>query len=224
MTGSIRNLFFILSVVLTVGPGIVPEAHGVITSNPLLPPDTGAYLSKQQITTYTAPGLDIIATEHLFDPLAATAVRTQVGADELETFDSIFTADFNIFLAGSTSVSSIGELTGPASILTHQKWDTTTGSFDSEILSMELAGQVEGISLLIRESPSLLSLGQTLISDIGGGLYSIESFFDVFTELSVDGGATWIPANDSIRMVLVIPEPATIAILALGALMMSRKH
>ncbi|HIJ67491.1 MAG TPA: PEP-CTERM sorting domain-containing protein, partial [Planctomycetes bacterium] len=44
------------------------------------------------------------------------------------------------------------------------------------------------------------------------------------TELSVDGGATWIPANDSIRMVLVIPEPATIAILALGALMMSRKH
>ena len=37
-------------------------------------------------------------------------------------------------------------------------------------------------------------LGQISILDIGGGLYEIGGFFDVYTELSVDGGQTWIQA------------------------------
>ncbi|MDP6547194.1 MAG: PEP-CTERM sorting domain-containing protein, partial [Phycisphaerae bacterium] len=55
------------------------------------------------------------------------------------------------------------------------------------------------------------------VIDLGGGLYHIDSFFDVFTELSVDGGANWIPSVGSARMVLV-PEPGTLALLALGGL------
>jgi hypothetical protein len=70
---------------------------------------------------------------------------------------------------------------------------------------------------MIRESPTLASTGQTSIADLGGGLYRIDSFFDIFTELSVDGGSTWMPATSSVRMDLkMVPEPSSAALLLLG--------
>jgi hypothetical protein len=69
---------------------------------------------------------------------------------------------------------------------------------------MSLLGDIPGVGTVeIRESPAIASEGQTIITDIGGGLYHIDSFFDVFTELSVDGGQSWIAATDSVRMELV---------------------
>ena len=50
-------------------------------------------------------------------------------------------------------------------------------------------------------------------------MYQIDSFFDIFTELSVDGGATWIPADTSSHVDLVpVPEPSTLALLGFGAI------
>ena len=75
---------------------------------------------------------------------------------------------------------------------------------------------------MIRESPTLQSTGQVTIADIGGGLYQIDSFFDVFTELSIDGGATWMPGTE-VRggpayagHVTLVPEPASVSLLAAG--------
>jgi hypothetical protein len=69
-------------------------------------------------------------------------------------------------------------------------------------------------------------LGKTSVTDIGGGMYHIDSFFDVFTELSLDGGASWIPSNmgsdgqsHPTRVYLGgIPEPASIALVVIGLL------
>ena len=58
-----------------------------ITSNPDLPPDTGVYVSPEQVTLdYTGAALQIFATNLISDPIAETAVRTRIGVDELETF------------------------------------------------------------------------------------------------------------------------------------------
>jgi hypothetical protein len=46
----------------------------------------------------------------------------------------------------------------------------------------------------IRESPMLPSLGETTVRAIPGA-YAISSFFDIFTELSTDGGTTWTPST-----------------------------
>jgi hypothetical protein len=67
-----------------------------------------------------------------------------------------------------------------------------TRFFDTEMLQLDISGG----PLLIRESPTRPSLGKTSITDLGGGLYQIDSFFDVFTELSLNGGATWLPSTD----------------------------
>ena len=92
-----------------------------------------------------------------------------------------------------------------------------TGTFATEIISMSLSGNVGGTAVSVRESPTLGSTGQTTITDLGGGMYDIDSFFDVFTELSVNGGPFMADMTGPARMTLV-PEPATMGLLAIGGL------
>jgi hypothetical protein len=86
-----------------------------------------------------------------------------------------------------------------------------TGVFSTEMVQMNMTGP----GFMIRESPTRQSTGQTTITAIGGGRYHIDSFFDVFTDLSIDGGNTWIPSTTSNRMTLV-PEPSSIALVGMG--------
>ena len=84
---------------------------------------------------------------------------------------------------------------GPANVtvqvcFTHQNGPTRF--FDTEMLQLD----IQGGPLLIRESPTLQSTGKTAITNLGGS-YQIDSFFDIFTELSVDGGQTWHPSTDA---------------------------
>src|SRR5205807_2775271 len=80
-----------------------------------------------------------------------------------------------------------------------------TRYFDTEMLSLSLQGL--GGNILFRESPTLPSLGKLrespTLQSTGQTAYRIGSFFDVFTELSLDGGQTWTPANDPITVTLV---------------------
>ena len=75
------------------------------------------------------------------------------------------------------------------------------------MLQMDLSGPN---GLMIRQSSSTASTGQTTISDIGGGQFQISSFFDVFTELSLDSGQTWTPSQQGTILTLApVPEPST---------------
>ncbi|HEY3394198.1 MAG TPA: hypothetical protein VGK58_15905, partial [Lacipirellulaceae bacterium] len=91
--------------------------------------------------------------------------------------------------------------------------------FDTELLALDLVGTspVRG-GFMLRESPTLSSTGVTRVE---GGCYGpvcpavvlpmrISSFFDVFTEISTNGGAAWTPARDNEAMhVVQLPEPAS---------------
>ena len=73
----------------------------------------------------------------------------------------------------------------------------TTKVYNTELLQLDLTGSSLPPGLLLRENPLLASNGELVVTDLGGGQYRMASFFDVFTEVSTDGGNTWLPSTTS---------------------------
>lgn len=70
-----------------------------------------------------------------------------------------------------------------------------------EMLALSLVSTVNP-AVRVRESPTLTSAGMmTLTSDGSGGAGTFDSFFDIFTELSLDNGGTWTPNPQSDHLV-----------------------
>ena len=91
--------------------------------------------------------------------------------------------------------------------------------FNTEMLQLDISGGNLPAGVMLRESPTQQSTGQTNVDDIGGGVFRISSFFDVFTELSIDGGNTWLPATGTVTLGST-PEPSTFVLLGLGGAML----
>jgi hypothetical protein len=94
-----------------------------------------------------------------------------------------------------------------------------TRNFSTEMTQLDVSGGSLPGGVLVRESPTFTSTGETSITDIGDGTYGIDSFFDVWPDLSIDGGMTWIPSAGPAAHMGLIPEPSSLALLGLGASM-----
>lgn len=90
------------------------------------------------------------------------------------------------------------------------------GFFETELVQMTLMGNTPLGPVTIQESPTLQSLGGTTITQIGPGQFQISSFFDIFTELSLDGGP-FIPQERGPSRVTLVPAPAALLLLGVGA-------
>lgn len=187
---------------------------GVNQNNPNLPPE-GVYLTPSDVhAMYSGGALNVVLSAVQHQPFAngnpGTAggpTRTPVngGMDVQEDFQSSIMGEVSINGGPNFPVSG----TGPVTVVSHGNGPlgSPTGTFNTEMLQMNLT---LGGGVMIRESPTLASLGQTKIQTIGGGNFHIDSFFDVFTELSLDGGGTWIPSTGSAHVNLVVPEPSSV--------------
>lgn len=171
----------------------LPQTAGVTTPAAMLPAPGSVYTAGDQTTTYPSPqtlNLEGLQLFPLGDPAPSIAIS---GADELATFEASLRA--TAMFGGQTSVV---ELRGTVETLAVGKANQTTGSWPTEIISMDLRGSLPGgPNLVIRESPTQSSGGQSTITDIGDGNFQIDSFFDIFTEVSFDDGNSWIPQAGS---------------------------
>ncbi|MDB6056632.1 MAG: hypothetical protein JWO95_476, partial [Verrucomicrobiales bacterium] len=94
-------------------------------------------------------------------------------------------------------------------IITVKPSSGSTGAsriFDTEMLQLEVSGGTLPAGVMLRESPTKASLGQTTIRQVGGG-FLIGSFFDVFTEMSMDGGTKWSAASALCVMEMIGSDP-----------------
>jgi hypothetical protein len=222
----------------TVASSALAHPGGLDTPSPDIPPVIvpGVYLSPLNVhALYSGPGLAIVLSMAEHQPFASQPPRyenCQPGSlvcDEHHQFNS--TLDALVSLNGSPAMPI--EMGGPVTTVAFLKGPANpTGTFDTEMLSMSLAGTVNTpggpMLVMIRESPTKASTGVTSITDIGPpgppvpvgppeDGYHIDSFFDVFTEISLDGGMSWIP-KAGLRGTRVnlqgVPEPSSILLLS----------
>jgi hypothetical protein len=93
---------------------------------------------------------------------------------------------------------------------------------EAEIMSMSapIHRAIPSGPIMIRESPTRASRGGCTLEDIagggGGGGYMVSSFFDIYIEVSTDGGQYWQESPEPMHMIGT-PEPTALALLGLGA-------
>jgi hypothetical protein len=136
---------------------------------------------------------------------------------------------FDIFLEVSTDGGGNWDLmTGQGEArVRFNLWPSVTGvlPMEAEIMFMSLpihrSIPTSGGEIMIRESPTRASGGGGSCTELGGGGgggggYMIDSFFDIFLEVSTDGGQNWGEGSEPIQMIGT-PEPATLCLLGVGA-------
>ncbi|MFA6187312.1 MAG: PEP-CTERM sorting domain-containing protein [Phycisphaerae bacterium] len=124
-----------------------------------------------------------------------------------------------------TEVSFTGALSGtytipvsPATVRYTNVYDVPPISqYATEMLSLNIGGP----GFILRESPTLASIGGTTIGTVPGG-FAIDSHFNVYLQLSTDGGLSWTEASSALS-VSTIPEPATLLLIGLGGLLLRGK-
>ncbi len=129
--------------------------------------------------------------------------RPPLGAAAFYVLDG--TAQCVLRVAGSPPVAAACPISAQV-IETHTYDDGAVRVFDTEMLKLNLGGGSFPAGVLIRESPTLPSKGKTSLRTQATG-FAIESFFDVFCEISLDGGANWSPSDGPVR--IVFPGPLT---------------
>ena len=187
----------------------------LITSTAGLPPHDGVYLGENVHQLYGGAALQFLLSLPQHKALV-DELKLKQGTDQQETFFSTLDANLEVLVNGLSVQNGPIQANGLTTTIVHGKIGNTTGAFNTEMLSLNLSGGTLPPGVMIRESPTLPSLGVTSVQDIGGGLYRIDSFFDVFTELSIDGGQTWMPSNNGSGHVTLVPEPTSMSLLAAG--------
>ena len=148
-----------------------------------------------RVTSVKLGGTERFEVDSFFDVFTELTLES----GQLYHIDSFFDVFTELSVPGLPPAPA--ELTGPVEVVVRPRAGTT-GLFDTEIVSMSLSGSAGPTPVIVRENPAPFSesLGGTEITDIGGGLYHIDSFFDVFTELSVDGGSSWSVGSPPAKM------------------------
>lgn len=188
--------------------------------------EPGTYSVLEEVRAEYEPQMAPCQTIAVGDPPSLIAAALDYPPGGLDEFPSGALLTLDVPGAGVTHVT----FNGPTTVRRSDPHDTDgDGRFEieTELLSLSLTGMGPGGPLLLRESPSRASLGR-IVQQASGVDFPADSFFDVFTELSMDGGQNWLPLEQPVRMQAVIntippvlayyrpPQPTAVPVIGPG--------
>lgn len=158
--------------------------------------DPGAFMPLALVSsTFNATGQDIVTTVS-YTGMLTTLTHAPLGP---------------ITLSGTMEQEVVG-----------RTFDTELGTWETDLVSLALSGPVLGHTLTVGLDPTTPSVGSTSVSSLSRTdlMFEIDSFFDVFVELSLDTPTPLHTQRGPIHAALVAPaavaEPGTLALMGLG--------
>ena len=202
---SMKKLSLIYSWVLLIaavclsGSSVMASAPQVFSADNSLPPLAGVYVSPALWHAAYAQGIIIRGVQH--DRFTQNLPVPPAGTTQTHSFGSALS--FEISHDGGLTYQPASGSANVSVDVTHSSDDADgTSHYDTEMTSMDLTATVSGgTTVKLRESPTLPSKGKSTMRPTSGG-YMVSSFFDIFTELSTDGGVTWLPAQQAAHVEL----------------------
>lgn len=184
----------------------------------LFPDPFGIYYSTTG-TGYLPPGGGLVTLEGITLSAPTGSIPPPVApATAVWAAGASFSAFTTMSFFGGPTLPSFNPGEPAAASITGLADTPPLHTYSTEMLSLNLGGLPFGA--MIRESPTLASTGGHTIVDTPP--FQITSFFDVFTELSLDSGATWIPATGPVH--IQNPEPGSLALIVCAAPLICRRR
>jgi hypothetical protein len=184
----------------------IPALAGMISPSPNMPPENGVYAAQDWIVYANGVFLRNVTLSHFTASYSPPAPGNTV----VHSFGALLDCDVS-WDAGLTWSHSSAPATE-----TVKTFADYSGVYEEEMFGLDISGGSLPAGVMIRESPFLHSDGETTIDPVGDD-YRIDSFFDVFTELSLDSGMSWQTSDGSTRVELT-PEPSSFIVLFAGVL------
>jgi hypothetical protein len=192
--------------------GIAPARAFVISDTPTLPLLGVPYVTQNNNACFPLANVCVTGGSIILTPPVSPPSFNAAGQDI--TSGALYSGTLTdllhhpigpVQLSGSVEQEVLG-----------RSFATQTGSWTVDLLSLSLSGSVLGHTLTLGLDPSHESTGITSITAIGSSgarKFRIDSFFDVFVELSLDT----VPPLTATREIRAeaVPEPSSLA--AIGA-------
>jgi hypothetical protein len=196
MTVARRAALALATVILAAVSWAAVQNPGILAPEDSLPPLEGAYHGGTAHVWNTAGGTVELVCDSHGGFTSAIDPPNRPGAAATSDYFATFAGELTV---GPTTYP-IREQVHMAERITLSARNGRTRVFETELLTLDLRGASFPEGVLVRESPTLASRGQAAITTAPRGQFQIESFFDVFLEISLDGGRSWIPPENAVRM------------------------
>jgi hypothetical protein len=192
----------------------LPAAAVVTSSNSDLPPLEGRYVQSSDTPEIAfTVGFSLISLKDFSWSNFADMVRApQLG------FPGNQTQDYNAIFGGTlvSGVATNFSTTAPIQTLAKGILPSPplATPIDTEILSLTLSGVGMPTGVQLRINPNVPSTGTTTITQ-NGALFDFTSHFFLNLQLSIDGGFSFVPANEQMKVELVsnaVPEPSGLSL------------
>ncbi len=184
--------------------GIAAATDAVPPAGPAYHGGTHVFLSGQALLTCSSHGG--------FTSAAAPSRRT--GGTVVSEYTATFTGEL-VLAPPAVATPATHALAVPAHMverITLASSRRGTRVLDAELTALDLRGPGMPEGVLVRESPTKPSTGRYVITSVRHG-YRVEGAYDVWLDLSLDGGRSWHAAEGVVRMSLapeVTPIPARV--------------